>query len=304
MEIKIYTGGHQATTEHFTKVLEKNKNTLAAQNTVFVPPTDDTYPSIFKASKAIRNKGNPVFIQQKLLQQFNVPKDTKTLIFIDNRTIGTDLRVFEKELFFPKAGGFIKQIQGIFEDFPLRLFTETRDLATLLPSCYCCKVFDNDLGSLDEFLAAIDIIDLRWSVLIDRSQGRGTRIPVTTWRYEEYPSLWRDIAGAVTKVAEYQDFTGPADQLDLNVNLQTALLFYKYTQKYPVQSQEEFDTLKKLFLERDLGKPHKLETPNWTPEIIQNLTHSYEDDWYYIERMEDVEIIQPHNFSSAQPASG
>jgi len=113
MDIKIYTGGHKPTTTHFIKVLEANNSTLAAHKTVFIPPTDNVYPSTFKASKAIRKMGNPAFIQQQFMQQFKIPEDTKTLIFVDNRTIGTSSRAFEKELFFPKSGGFIKQIQSI-----------------------------------------------------------------------------------------------------------------------------------------------------------------------------------------------
>jgi hypothetical protein len=185
---------------------------------------------------------------------------------------------------------------------PIRLFIETRNLATLLPACYYNAVFNNFPNSFDDFLAPIDLENLRWSSFIDRAQGRSTPIPITAWQYEDYPYIWRDIAGAITGVPTFQDFTAPEIKLDLSVNLKTALLFYKYTRKYPVKSQEEFDTIKKLFLERDLSASHEITSPGWTSEHIQNLSHSYDDDWYYIERMENIETIQPRVFSQPQSA--
>ncbi len=300
MDIKIYIGGHQATTAHFLEALESNKSALAAENTAFVPPNYDMYPSIFIASKAIRKRGDPAQIQQEFLQQFNIPENTETLIFIDNRIVGSNHRAFEKELFSPRPTSFIKQIQTIFENSHFRLFIETRDIATYLPYCYYNRIFDNIPSTLEEFMATVNMDNMRWSSFIDRAQGRGTAIPITTWRYEDYPYIWRDIIGAISGVSKYQDLTGFSEQLDLDVNLQVALLFYKYTQKYPAQSEDEFQTLKKLFLEHNLNTSYEFKNPVWTPDHIQALTHSYEDDWYYIERMEEVEIIQPRNFSQSQ----
>lgn len=301
MDIKIYIGGHQATTTHFLETLESNKSALTAENTMFIPPDDDMYLSIYIASKAIRKRGDPEQIQQEFLQKFNTPENTETLIFIDNRIVGSNHRTFEKELFFPRPSGFIKQIQAIFKNSAFRLFIETRDIATYLPYCYYNRIFDGIPSSLEEFLATINMDDMRWSSFIDRAQSRGTTIPITTWRYEDYPHIWRDVMGAISGVAKYQDFISSSEQLDLDVNLQVALLFYKYTQKYPVQSDDEFQTLKKLFLEHNLNTSYEFKNPVWTPDHIQALTHSYEDDWYYIERMEEVEVIQPRNFSPPQP---
>lgn len=296
MDIKIYIGGHQATTTHFLEALESNKSALAAENTAFIPPNDDMYPHIFVTAKNTRKTENLAQIQQDFLQHYNIPENTETLIFIDNRIVGSNHRTFEKELFYPKPSGFIKQIQAIFETSPIRLFIETRDIATYLPYCYYNRIFDGILSSLEEFLATVNMDDMRWSSFIDRAQGRGTAIPITTWHYEDYSHIWRDVMGAISGVAKYQDFTSSSGQMDLGVNLQAALLFYKYIQKYPVQSKDDFEALKKLFLEHNLNTSYEFKNPVWTPDHIQALTHSYEDDWYYIERMEDVEIIQPRNF--------
>jgi len=292
MEIRLYIGGHQATTEHFTQSLKQNKDTLGTENIVFFPSTDDIYPAIFRASKTIQQGGNAEAIRTELVERFTGVRHPEILIIVDNRIIGQEHRPFEKELFFPRPGGFIKQIQNIASDRDLRLFIETRNIADFLPTIYSDHIFRNILGSFADFLTKINVEDLLWSNFIDRAQGRSTPLHVTAWRYEDYAYIWRDVMGAITGYSKYQDLAAPAQKPASGVKLQTALLFYKYIQKYPVKTPAEFETLKKLFLEQDFGAATLVAIPEWTAERIQELTYSYEDDWYYIERMDQVIPIQ------------
>lgn len=301
MDIKIYTGGHQATTEHFIEVLKENKTALDAENIVCFPLEDNTFHSIFKASKAIQKGGNALSVQSDLMQQLTGVKDAKTLLITDNRVIDQEHRKFEKELFYPKPGGVIKQIKSIFNDFNLRLFVETRDFASLIPANYYNRLLCNVSSSFEDYVTQLNIDELRWSTLIDRVQGRGAQVPVTTWRYEDYPYVWRDIVGAITGIPRYQDLLAPFQELDLSVNLQAALLFYKYTQKYPAQSAAEFEKMKALFLEQNPKPSNKHIHPDWSQERVQALTYSYDDDWYYIERMGGVETILPRVHNHNQP---
>jgi hypothetical protein len=295
MDIRIYIGGHKATTQHFVDALKENAAVLEAEKIAYTPAIDDTFHSIFRASKATSKGENPKTAGARLLQHLTGVSEANTFIIIDNRVMGQEHRPFEKELFFPRPGNLIKQIQNIFRDNDLQLFVETRDISSLIPSCYSEKIFSYLPGSFDDFLATVDIESLRWSSFIDRAQGRNTPIPATAWRYEDYSHIWRDVIGAITKLPRYQDLMDPPNQLEMTLDLQKALLFDKYLQKYPVNNRAEFDTLKTLFLEQELTPPKKLATPAWTPERMQELTHSYDDDWYYIERMDDVKTIQPRN---------
>jgi len=297
MDIKIYIGGHQATTTHFLDALEANKNALESEGIMYISPDDDTYISIFKASKTIRRGGDITLIRKKLLQKLKIPQNIKTLIFVDNRIIGTNYRAFEKELFYPRPGGLIIQAQNIFKMHDIRIFVETRTLATLIPSCYSNRILDNISSSLEEFLATINAEDLRWSAYIERAQGRKSPIPATAWRYEDYPYIWRDVIGAITGIPKYQDLLNAATPLDFSDNLQMALLLYVYTQKYPVKTDGEFKKLKELFLEHNPATSRKIATPDWSAKRIEALTNSYNDDWYYIERMENVETIRPRTLT-------
>jgi len=292
MEIRLYIGGHQATTDHFTNALQQNKAALAGENIVFFPSTDDIYPAIFRASKAIQQGGNAEMITAELIQRFTGVRQPEILVIVDNRIIGQEHRPFEKELFFPRPGNFIKQIQNLAQGQDVQLFIETRNIADFLPAIYADQVFRNILGSFTDFLAKTNPEELLWSNLINRAQGRGALIPATVWQYEDYAYIWRDVMGAVSGYSKYQDLTAPAEKIAFDTNLQTALLFYKYIQKYPTKSPAEFETLKNLFLEQDLGATKPVATPEWTEKRIEDLTYSYEDDWYYIERMDEVLAIQ------------
>ncbi len=299
MEIRLYIGGHQATTGHFVNALQENKAALAAENIAFFPSTDDIYPSIFRASKAIQQGGNVEAVRTELVKRFTGMHHPDKLVIVDNRIIGQEHRPFEKELFFPRPGGFIKQIQNISGDLDLQLFIETRNIADFIPALYSDRFFNNVSGSFADFLTTINLEDLLWSNFIDRAQGRGTPLPATIWRYEDYAYIWRDIIGAITNTPKYQDLAAPAQKPASDVKLQTALLFYKYTQKHPVKSPAELETLKNLFLEKDRSTTEPAKIPEWSQERIQELTYSYEDDWYYIERMDGAIPLQRRNYSAA-----
>ncbi len=293
MDIRFYRGGHQSTTEHLINALKENKNILDAENITYLPLENDTYTHIFKAAKAIRNGKDTADTRNDLLERLTGAKDFNRLLIIDHRVIGQEHRQFEKELFQPKNRGILNQVQAIFSDFNIRLFIETRSFTSLIPSYYSDTVFTNNAISFEAFLAKINVEDLQWSSLIDRSQGRGTPLPATVWRYEDYPFIWRDVIGAITGIKRYQDLNAPAESLDLSVNLPMALLFNKYIQKHPTQTAEEFAKLKTMFMQQDLSASKKLDYPDWSQDRTQALQHSYDDDWYYVERMDGVETILP-----------
>jgi len=54
-----------------------------------------------------------------------------------------------------------------------------------------------------------------------------------------------------------------------------------------------------LFLEKDRSTTEPAKIPEWSQERIQELTYSYEDDWYYIERMDGAIPLQRRNYSAA-----
>ncbi len=297
MDIRLYKGGHQSTTEHFIAALKENKNILADENITYLPIENDTFTHIFKAAKAIRNGKNIADTRNDFLKQLTDIKSIDKLLIIDNRVIGQEHRLFEKELFQPRNRGILNQIEAIFSDFNIRIFIETRSFTSLIPSYYSDTVFYNKASNYDDFIAQINIEDLQWSSLIERSQGRGTRLPATIWRYEDYPYIWRDVIGAITGVEKYQDLNAPAENLDLGVDLQRALLFNKYVQKHPDKTSEELEKMKPLFLQQDLSVVKELDIPGWSQERTEALQHGYDDDWYYIERMDDVETILPRKLA-------
>jgi hypothetical protein len=297
MDIRIHTGGHNATTDHLLKALKENSDVLANENIHYFPTDIDTFTAIFKASKAIRNGAVAKPTAIELMEKLTGVRDAQKLLIIDNRVIGQKHRLFEKELFYPRNSGIINQIKTIFSDYNIRLFLETRSFTSLIPSYYSDTVFHNMASNYDDFIAQINLEDLQWSSLIERSQGRGTPLPATAWRYEDYPYIWRDIIGAITGIKKYQDLNAPAENLDLDVDLQRALLFNKYIQKHPDQTSEEFEKMKMLFLQQDLSAVKKLDIPDWSQERTEALQHGYDDDWYYIERMDDVETILPRKLA-------
>jgi len=100
------------------------------------PMEDNTFHCVFRASKAIQKGGEIETIQAELLQRLTGVQDANKRLVVDYRVIDQKHRAFEKEPFFPKPESLIKQLQDIFQTYDIQIFTETRNLAIFIPSCY------------------------------------------------------------------------------------------------------------------------------------------------------------------------
>jgi len=179
MELSIYIGGHETTTEHFISTLKKNKDALDAENIICFPMEDNTFHSVFRASKAIQKGGEIETIQAELLQRLTGVQDANKLLVVDYRVIDQKHRAIEKAPFFPKPESLVKQLQVIFQTYDIHIFTKIRNLATFIPSCYANRIFNYFSSSFEDFLATINIDDMLWSKYIERMENVETIRPRT-----------------------------------------------------------------------------------------------------------------------------
>ena len=80
------------------------------------------------------------------------------------------------------------------------------------------------------------------------------------------------------------------------LSLEGAQLMQRYILENPPRTKQGFDKTKTVFLERFPNSPDALTGTDWSADLVQELTDLYADDWYYIERMNNVTTIQPRNF--------
>ncbi len=127
-------------------------------------------------------------------------------------------------------------------------------------------------------------------------QGKQNDIPLTVWRFEDYPYIWRDVAHAFSGIRNSQELRGDSTRINASLTLNGAQLLNKYIEEKPPRTREDFENTTATFLKKFSSSPNEIVGPDWPPDLVQNLINNYEDDWYYIERMEGIKTVQPRQF--------
>jgi hypothetical protein len=296
MEIRVYVGPHKTASKHLASVLYNNAELLDMENTVFHSSPRNTLRHINSALKAIATGGDKADITDQMMHALTYGRDVKRLLLVNPNIVGNVVHPFGKELFYPRTTGLIHQLQSLFDRHSLQFFASTRNPATFLPSCYAQSLLAATFSSYNDFLAEVNVTSLKWSPFLQRLQGKQNDIPLTVWRFEDYPYIWRDVAQIFSGIRNSQVLRGNSTRINSSLTLKGAHLLNKYIEENPPRTREDFENTKQTFLKKFPSSSTEIAGPEWPPELVQELIHNYEDDWYYIERMDGVETIQPRRF--------
>jgi len=297
MDIRVYVGPHRTASRHLASVLTNNADLLDAQDIVFYSSTRTTLHHINSALKAIAGGGDKADAVGSLLHSLTRGREAKRLLLVNPNIVGNVTQPFGKELFYPRTTGLIHQLQTLFGENEIQLYASVRNPATFVPSCYAQSLLNASFSDYTSFLKEVNLPSLRWSTFLQRLQGKRLDIPVTVWRFEDYPLIWRDIAQTFSGIENSQNLIGNSERRNASLTLHGAQLLHKYVEDHPPRTRDEFESIKLSFLEKFPSSATEVASPDWSAETIQSLTHNYEDDWYYIERMGDIKTIQPRKFS-------
>jgi|GEM_PF-3205037 len=296
MDVAFYWGGNRTSYDHLTAALEENQAFFEAENVIFSTNSGKIFRPIFAANKALKAGDDIASVQKELFERLSVTPDTKRILLIDPKINGSPARPIPKGISNPKIAKYINGLKQLFEGHDFKLHIEIRNPATLIPSAYSESVLNSNYISYQDYLSEVNADEFIWSPHIQRLQGRGNKIAGNVWRYEDYPKMWRDIVGAFTGVSNYQDLAAPKNIPQAGLSFNGAQLLYKYTQEYSDFPAEEIEKAKSTFLKHFAYNPGEVLEKHFTPEDVEALTHKYEDDWYYIERMENLNSILPREY--------
>lgn len=277
-------------------MLEQNKDHLEEQG-VCLPDAETSEKAFATALAGVRAEHSIDQINAVLMSKLTGDKEYRRIVLIDPNISGTVIRPVGREYFYPRIGNAILRMQTVLDGLPMRLFISVRNPASFIPSCYAESLRLAPKPSFDTYIEETNLQRLRWSDFLHRAQMKKDEMPVTTWRYEDYPFIWRDVAQAITGIPNKEVLVGSPDPINKGISLRGAILLHTYLQEHPTSTATAFDRIRKVFEEKFPSVENEIYNPTWPEELTQGMSENYEDDWYYIERMENVETIQPRVFS-------
>jgi hypothetical protein len=296
MDIRIFVGAHRTASKHMAAVLSENIELLEAQDTIFYVNSNNALRHINTAIKAIAEGSDNTDVTGQMLHSLTRGRDVKRLLMINPNFVGSVAQPFGKELFYPRTTALIHQLQTLFDGNVMQLFAATRNPASYLPSCYAQSLMSASFSTYKEFLSELDMQNIKWSPFLYRLLGKQANIPLTVWRFEDYPYIWRDILQAFSGISNSQDLAGNSNRINPGLTLQGAQLLNGYIADNPPRTREGFENTTQVFLKKFPSSADEIAGPDWSGEMVKTLTNNYEDDWYYIERMDGVKTIVPRDF--------
>ncbi|MFQ5439422.1 MAG: hypothetical protein ACE5DK_11405, partial [Paracoccaceae bacterium] len=131
--------------------------------------------------------------------------------------------------------------------------------------------------------------------VIARISQENPGIPLTVWSNEDTPFIWYDILAALAGLPDSAPLTGHDDFLAAIMKPEGLERIRDYLEKHPTRNVAQRQRILNAFLDKfekddDVRDAH---APIWTPEYVQELTETYEEDLYIVERLPGVTFLSP-----------
>lgn len=293
MDIRIFAGAHRVAGLHIEQILSQNANLLKEQG-ILVVPIGTQLTAMKHADQALEDGEDPQVIFENYLKTLTKGESFEKLVIMDRRRCGSVTRPARKNLIYPKIRYAFGRFARFIPHGSYKIFMGVRSPSTFLPSCYSESLSNAKVETFDEFLLDTDLRAIRWSETLERAvrafdadeEAMDKRIVV--WRFEDYPKMWRDVVGALTGIENPQDLVGDALPVNRGLSLYGCHLMYEYLQEHEAKSTGDFRKVRDAFLEDFAQNTDPEPQPEGESEFLKSLDYAYEDDWYYIERMENV----------------
>ncbi len=302
MDIRIFIGAHRTAGLHIENILTQNETLLGEQGIIVA--SHATQISAFKdATIAIDGGADAEQVRETYLNTLTNGRECEKLVIIDRRRAGSVTRPARKNMIFPQVRYSLARFTKFLPKDSYKFFMGVRAPSTFLPSCYSDSLTHAKVETFQEFLASTELRNLRWSETLERivrsfsedDEEELTATKLVTWRFEDYPCMWRDVVGAISGIENPQDLVGDAIPVNKGLSLYGCQLMYQYLQEHKPKAPGDFKKIRDAFLEKFAQQDDMDPDPIGPPEFIESMDYAYDDDWYYIQRMENVVAL------SAQP---
>jgi hypothetical protein len=292
MDLRLHIGVHRTATQHLRIVLRNNKALLEAEG-ICLPEPEFAERAFATAVRRMKAKEDVGEINAELMSALTQDREFRRIILVDPNIAGTLMRPIGTEFFYPRVATTVSRILTAIDGLPMRLFVGLRNPATFVPSCYSAGMRHNPDVSFGKFVSESNLHGLRWSDFLHRAQLKNADLGMTVWRFEDYPYIWRDVVQALTGIKNREELVGTSDRVNSGLSLRGAILMHQYLQEHPVQTRTQFEKVAAAFDQKFPSTRGHNDPIHWPEELTEGMSENYEDDWYYIERMENVQTIQP-----------
>ncbi len=282
--------------EHLGHQLEANRDLLEAHG-ILLPTEEAMEAAVWPAIRALRKSTADENTLPTMIEKLTGGKPYKKVLILRPSISGSPLRPIKDDIIYPRGSATIAHLIRLIGQDELRLFCALRNPASFLPSCYNVAYQNDPNLSLQEFVTVSDPFALRWSEYLHRVQGREAGVPLNVWTFEDYPYIWRSVAQSLAGLPNKEDLVAADVPFDQGMSLKGIGLMQEYLKKHPAETASKRNQVAQKFEERFPPIAREVIPDLWPEDLVGALSDSYDDDLYYIERMDNVRMIKQTKWS-------
>lgn len=290
MRIVYHLGAHFTDEERLLKCLLKNRDVLT-KNGITVPGPKRYRNLLRDTVKELKGAPASRDTQAMILDKIMEEDIADRMILSWDSFLSLPPWVLDKTL-YPVAGQRVHAFSQVFPEIEAEFFLAIKNPATFLPMLF--SRLENK--TYEEFIGAVNIFDLCWSETIERILASEPNVPLTVWCDEDTPLIWPEVMRAVTGLDASIPLEAEDDLLAHLMSPEGLERLQAYLTSHPAGSVMQRRKIVSAFLDK-FALPERLETevemPNWTQEVVEELTALYEEDVHRIAHMPGVTFIAP-----------
>ncbi len=291
MQVIFHTGAHCTDDERLLKCLLRNKDDFSKRG--ISVPGPGRYRYLLKdAFKAMQTANPSEDARDVLIDAILDDEVSDRLILSNTHFFGSQRFAVGKGTLYPDAAERMLQLQALFRFDQIEMFMAVRNPATFLPAVLG-KVSPRKFRAM---MADTDPRELRWSDTILRIRDAVPEATLTIWCNEDTPLIWAQIIREMAGLEHGDRIIGGFDLLNSIMSKEGTKRFQAYLKKHPDMSEVQQRRVIAAFLDKFAMEDkieEELDLPGWTDELVDELTDTYDEDVFRIQRIPGVQLIAP-----------
>ena len=291
MQVVVHTGAHHTEEERLLKCLLNNKGDFSGRG--IAVPGPGKYRTLLKDTFAAMDDAEPAPDARNVLVDAILDEEKADQLVLSNPNFfGSQRFAIGLGQLYPLAPRRMRQIQRLFHPDDVSMFMAICNPAIFVPSVLSRASHQQKMDYIQDNPPE----DLQWSDLFQRLGDAVPDIRVTIWCYEDMPILWADIIRRMVGLAPNTKIKGGFDLVSDLMSAEGMQRFRAYLHKNRNLSEAQKRRVIAAFLDKYAVQDaltEELDFPNWTDDLIDELTGLYDEDVARIKEMQGVRLLLP-----------
>jgi len=284
-----HLGVHCTDESQLVRSLMKNGAELNKQKVIL--PRPRRYRTIVgDVTNKYRGKPIPDSEQKRLFEAILLDNPAERVILSDENYLCMPQKIFDYGQLYGKTAFRSTWVRNLFPDNPCEFFLALRNPATLIPAAFRAS------GEFlfEKFICGANPREMLWSRVIQDLQENNPGCPVTVWCNEDTPLIWPTVLREISDAGPDMVLDGEMDVLQSIMTEDGFQRMTTYLASHQPASEIQRRRVFAAFLDKfviDEELEEDIDLPDWTAELVDEVTARYDDDVYRIERMSGVNFI-------------